>query len=104
MQRVQYRKKNKNEWQTYMLYGGYPAIITEPILEEKVNRLKKIRDSYIKRDILKGVQNETAFYNLFCIIAGQSGGLINVNELSVTLRIKNDTVNNYLLYSKSASI
>ena len=88
----------KNEWETYMLYGGYPAIITETVIEEKINRLKEIRDSYIKRDILEaGVQNETAFYNLFRIIAGQSGGLINVNELSATLRIKNDTVNNYLL-------
>ncbi|MBC7424217.1 MAG: ATP-binding protein [Ferruginibacter sp.] len=88
----------KNEWETYMLYGGYPAIITETVIEEKINRLKEIRDSYIKRDILEaGVQNETAFYNLFRIIAGQSGGLINVNELSATLRIKNETINNYLL-------
>ncbi len=88
----------KNEWETYMLYGGYPDIITETVIEEKINSLKEIRDSYSKRDILEaGVQNETAFYNLFRIIAGQSGGLINVNELSATLRFKNETINNYLL-------
>jgi predicted AAA+ superfamily ATPase len=87
----------KNEWEAYMLYGGYPAIITEPDRDEKINRLKEIRDSFIKRDILEsGVQNESAFYNLFRLLAGQSGGLVNMNELSVTLRIKAETVNSYL--------
>ncbi|MEI6277483.1 MAG: ATP-binding protein [Prolixibacteraceae bacterium] len=85
------------EWEAYMTYGGYPAIITEPDLREKVIRLQDIRDSFVKRDILEsGVVNETAFYNLFRILAGQTGGIVNVNELSSTLRIKNTTVDNYL--------
>jgi predicted AAA+ superfamily ATPase len=85
------------EWETYMIYGGYPAIITEPDKQEKINRLKEIRDSFLKRDILEsGVMNESAFYNLFRILAGQTGNLVNVNELSSTLRIKNETVDNYL--------
>jgi len=85
------------EWESYMIYGGYPAIITEPDKQEKINRLKDIRDSFVKRDILEsGVINETAFYNLFRILAGQTGGMVNVNELSSTLRIKNETVDNFL--------
>ena len=85
------------EWESFMNYGGYPAIVTEPDFQEKVNRLKDIRDSFVKRDILEsGVVNETAFYNLFRILAGQTGGIVNVNELSSTLRIKNETVENYL--------
>jgi predicted AAA+ superfamily ATPase len=87
----------RQEWQFYMLYGGYPAVITEPDHREKIERLKEIRDSFVKRDILEsGVQNETAFYHLFRLLAEQSGGQINIHELSLTLRIKNDTVNNYL--------
>jgi uncharacterized protein len=87
----------KMEWDNFMVYGGYPSIITEENPAEKIERLKEIRDSFIKRDILEsGVQNEAAFYNLFRLLAGQSGGLINVNELGLTLRIKNDTVQNYL--------
>jgi predicted AAA+ superfamily ATPase len=79
-----------------MIYGGYPAIVTEPDKLEKINRLKEIRDSFVKRDILEsGVANETAFYNLFRILAGQTGGIVNVNELSSTLRIKNETVDNF---------
>ncbi len=85
------------EWESYMIYGGYPAIITEPDKQEKINRLKEIRDSFVKRDILEsGVMNETAFYNLFRILADQTGSLVNINELSSTLRIKNETVDNYL--------
>jgi len=85
------------EWENYILFGGYPAIITEPDQMEKINKLKEIRDSFIKRDILEsGVQNEIAFYNLFRILADQTGNLVNVNELSSLLRIKNETVASYL--------
>ncbi len=85
------------EWEEYMLYGGYPAVITEPDKQEKISRLKEIRDSFVKRDIQEsGVQNENAFYQLFRILAGQTGNLVNINEISSVLRIKNDTVVNYI--------
>ena len=87
----------QQEWNNYMVYGGYPAVITEPDKQEKIAYLKEIRDSFVKRDILEsGVQNETAFYNLFRIIAGQTGNLINANELSNRLKIKAETTNKYL--------
>jgi len=92
------------EWEKYMIYGGYPAIITEPDIQEKINRLKEIRDSFVKRDILEsGVQNETAFYNLFRILASQTGSLMNVNELASTLRIKNETVIHYCMVLQKCS-
>jgi len=85
------------EWNNYMIYGGYPAVVTEYDNKEKIAYLKEIRNSFVKRDILEsGVQNENTFYNLFRIIAGQTGNLVNVNELSGILKIKNETVTNYL--------
>jgi predicted AAA+ superfamily ATPase len=87
----------RQEWENFMLFGGYPAVITETDRKEKILRLAEIRDSYLKRDILEsGVQNETAFYKLFRVLASQVGNLLNTNELSATLRIKNNTVTNYL--------
>jgi len=87
----------QQEWENFMLFGGYPAVITEPDRDEKILRLAEIRDSYLKRDIFEaGVQNETAFYNLFRLLAAQTGNLVNINELSVTLRMTNETVANYL--------
>jgi len=87
----------RQEWENFMLFGGYPAVITETDRDEKIQRLAEIRDSYLKRDILEsGIQNETAFYNLFRLLAAQTGNLLNTNELSTTLKIKSETVANYL--------
>ncbi|MGC9355047.1 MAG: ATP-binding protein, partial [Mariniphaga sp.] len=85
------------EWENYMLFGGYPAVITEPNPNEKIHRLRELRDSFVKRDIQEsGVVNETAFFSLMRILAAQAGNLVNVNELANTLRIQNSTVTNYL--------
>ncbi len=35
----------------YLLYGGYPGVVTEATLERKVSKLKEISESYIYRDI-----------------------------------------------------
>lgn len=81
----------------YATYGGYPAVILEQKIEEKLELLREIRDSYIKRDILEsGVSDEGKFYRMLMLLASQSGNLLNVNEISNTLRISNATVENYL--------
>lgn len=85
------------EWENFMIFGGYPAVITEKNKSDKIARLQEIRDSFVKRDILEsGVSNEIMFYQLFRLLAGQTGNLLNVNELSNTLRIKHETVSNYI--------
>ncbi len=85
------------EWDNYMIFGGYPAVIVETNRQEKIARLQEIRDSFVKRDIQESaVSNEIAFYQLFRLLAGQTGNLVNVNELSTILRIKHETVSNYL--------
>ena len=42
------------------------------------------------------VNDEEKLYRLLMVLASQSGNLMNVNELSNTLRINNSTVENYL--------
>lgn len=85
------------EWESYMLFGGYPAVIKENSIPEKIEMLQEIRDSFVKRDIVEsGVQNEAVFYRLFQILASQIGQLVNVNELSNTLKSRNETIQNYL--------
>lgn len=81
----------------YLNYGGYPAVVLENDFSAKKELLKEIRDSYIKRDILEsGVNDEEKLYRLLMVLASQSGNLLNVNELSNTLRINNVTTENYL--------
>lgn len=87
----------KAEWDKYMIYGGYPAVITETNPEDKILRLQEIRDSFIKRDITEsGVRNETAFYQLMRLLAAQTGGLVNTNKISIALRITQETIQHYI--------
>ncbi len=81
----------------FMNYGGYPAVVLENNIDDKIELLREIRDSYIKRDLLEsGVSDETKFYRMLMLLASQSGNMLNVNEISNTLRITNATVENYL--------
>ena len=87
----------KAEWDKYMIYGGYPAVIKETNPEDKILRLQEIRDSFIKRDITEsGVRNETAFYQLMRLLAAQTGGLVNTNKISIALRITQETIQHYI--------
>ncbi len=87
----------KSEWENYMSYGGYPAVILEKNKSDKIKKLLEIQDSFVKRDVLEaGVTNEAGFYNLFRVLANQTGQLVNSNELSIALKIKHLTITNYL--------
>ncbi|GMQ28796.1 ATP-binding protein [Algoriphagus confluentis] len=87
----------KLEFEKYLIYGGYPAVVIEQDEREKKELLKDIRDSFVKRDILEsGIKNELLFYQLFRILAEQTGQLIKVNELSNTLKTRSETIHNYL--------
>lgn len=87
----------RTEWESFSIFGGYPRVVTETDFQEKKEILRELRDSFVKRDILEsGVQNETIFYQLLRILAEQSGQLVNVNELSNTLRVRSETIHNYI--------
>jgi predicted AAA+ superfamily ATPase len=92
-----YKTELFNLLDEYCNYGGYPAVVLEDKIEDKVSLLQEIRDSYVKRDVLEsGIQDETKFYRFLMLLASQSGGLVNVNELSKTVRISNVAIENYL--------
>ncbi len=81
----------------YITFGGYPAVVLAKDKEEKINLLKELRSSFLKKDILESeVENEEKFYQLMSILATQLGGQVNVHELSTTLRMAEKTVDRYL--------
>ena len=81
----------------YINYGGYPAIVLENKIKDKIERLQEIRDSFVKRDILEaGITDETKFYRLMMLLAAQTGSLVNTNELANTLRLTHPATDNYL--------
>ncbi len=85
----------------FMKYGGYPAVVLENNIDDKIELLREIRDSYIIRDLFEsGVSDETKFYRILMLLASQSGNLLNVIEISNMLRITNATVENYFMFCK----
>ena len=85
-------------FEEYILYGGYPKVVLAGAREEKLQELKELYDAYELKDIniLFNIANITAFRNLFKVLAGSIGCLLNVNEISGTIGIGRDTVLRYL--------
>lgn len=85
-------------FEEYILYGGYPKVVLAGAREEKLQELKELYEAYELKDIniLFNIANITAFRNLFKVLAGSIGCLLNVNELSGTIGIGRDTVLRYL--------
>lgn len=105
-----YSEKKIEELRTgfkeYVLYGGYPRIVLTPEVEKKEKYLQQIVDTYVKKDIrdLAGVKDVDKFNKLLEALAGQSGQLLNMSELSNTTRIAIQTVERYLFILENTYI
>ncbi|MFH0797126.1 MAG: ATP-binding protein [Candidatus Omnitrophota bacterium] len=93
-------------YEEYVLYGGYPAIVLEENLEKKEIKLKQILNTYVKKDIrdIASIRDVVKFNNLLRILASQSANLLNITELSNTLGISKETVENYIFILESTYI
>lgn len=96
-----YISSRRNELETYfgeyLTYGGYPAVVLADSAEKKQMKLKELTSSYLKRDITESkIQDEEKFYRLILILAQQTGSLVNINELSKTIKLSVTAVENYL--------
>jgi uncharacterized protein len=79
-----------------MLYGYYPEIVVNVGEEERL--LKFLSESYLYKDIFlfKGLKKPEKILELLKLLAWQIGSEVNYNELSNTLKIDNQTVENYI--------
>jgi len=81
----------------YLTFGGYPAVVLASSGPMKVEILKELTGSFIKRDIAEAnIQDTAKFYQLMTLLSQQTGALVNTNELSRTLRLSVTAVDNYL--------
>jgi predicted AAA+ superfamily ATPase len=82
----------------YLIFGGYPEVMTTPKIADKEIVLESIIKKYIEKDVtdfLK-VENISAFNSLIKLLSHKTGNLINKHELSNTVNASFLTVNNYL--------
>lgn len=81
----------------YLVFGGYPAIALENDKTEKLQLLKELKNSFLKKDIDEsGIADPEKFYGLLLLLAGQTGNLVNRNELANTIGVDNKTIDKYL--------
>ncbi|MFH1657385.1 MAG: ATP-binding protein [bacterium] len=99
-------KRLKGLYQEFALIGGYPAIVLEPSVEKKEIKLKQIINTYVKKDIrdLANIRNINKFNDLLRLLSVQSGNLLNVLELSDSLNLAQQTVEDYLFLLENTYI
>ncbi|MCF7797377.1 MAG: DUF4143 domain-containing protein, partial [Candidatus Marinimicrobia bacterium] len=91
-----YRKALDQKLNEYILYGGYPEVVLEPVLDEKRLLLKEIADSYGKKDAHEAnLRHPDVYMNLLRIIACQPG-LFNATRVVGNLGVDRKTIEAYL--------
>ncbi len=90
----------------YMNFGGYPRVILEDTKEEKRRIIEEIYQTYIEKDIsfLLKVERIDAFGEMLRLLASHVGNMANLNNLSASLGISNQTVKNYLAYAEKTFV
>lgn len=84
-------------YQKYLSFGGYPRVVLADDPEEKIEILRDIAYSYIKKDIFESnIRHDDIFYRLFKILSSQIGNLVNNSELAFTLGVSRSAIDNYL--------
>jgi len=81
----------------YLTYGGYPEVVLANTVERKKDLLAELAQAFLRRDILESnVRDEEKFFILTRLLAAQTGGLVNVNQLANTLQLSVTAVENYI--------
>lgn len=81
----------------YLTYGGYPAVVLANTVERKKDLLAELAQAFLRRDVLESnVRDEEKFFMLTRLLASQTGGLVNVNQLANTLQLSVTAVENYI--------
>lgn len=90
----------------YMNFGGYPRVVLETQVRDKIREMDEIYQGYITRDIayLLKLEKIEAYSQLIKTLADQAGKIINYSELSSTLGIALPTVKNYCWYAEETYI
>lgn len=82
----------------YLTFGGYPAVVLSDNPERKKSLLAELSQAFLRRDVLESnVRDEEKFFILTRLLAAQTGGLVNVNQLANTLQLSVTAVENYIL-------
>ena len=88
----------RNQLARWLIWGGYPTIITEENPDYRQRLLGEIVGSYLYRDILEhdGVRRSDKIVALLRLLAFQIGQEVSLAELATSLGLGRPTVERYL--------
>ncbi len=88
----------ENLLKEYLIFGGYPEVLTTKMEREKKIILSSIIKTYLEKDVVNflRVENVGAFNSMLRILSEQIGNMVNISKLSNDLGISAETVRKYL--------
>jgi predicted AAA+ superfamily ATPase len=88
----------RTQLERWMVWGGYPTIVTTDDPEMRQRLLGELVGSYLYRDILEleGVRRADKIVDLLRLIAFQIGQEVSLAELAASLALNRQTVERYL--------
>ena len=100
------KQETRNLLEEYLSFGGYPRVVLEKKLDEKIKVIDEIYQSYLEKDIfyLLGIHKTETFKHLVKLMASQVGNLVNFSEISSTLSVSSKTIKDYLWYLQKTFI
>jgi len=85
-------------YEEFIRFGGYPKVVLANDINLKKAYLKQIYDTYIQKDIkdIGKIRELEKFNKLIRILANQVGSLVNISELSKTVGVSINTINEWI--------
>ncbi len=98
MKKIYNESELKEMLNEFLIYGGYPDVITAKSKDEKINILDEIAGSYLLKDILEieKIKSSKILLDLLRLIAFQIGNEVSLSEIATKIGINYKTVARYL--------
>lgn len=95
-----------NLLEEYLMFGGYPAIVTAKTAEDKILMMNEIFSSYVRKDIswLLNIERPENFVKLIEWLSHTSGTGINYSTCANDVGLAIQTVKKYLWYAEHTFI
>lgn len=88
----------KDKLADYLIFGGYPAVVSQTTKNKRMEILREIAESYLLKDILEfeKIKGSKIIFNLLKLLAFQVGNQVSLSELAQNIGIDYKTVGRYL--------
>ncbi len=87
-------------FEEYLKYGGFPEVVLTESVDEKIDLLNDIIDSYVRIDIptMSDFRNTSKLRKLLLLLAKRTASKIIVTKLASVSQISRSTLNEYLQF------